>query len=323
MKRVASILAIGLALSFGTTAYAQDPGMAQSQDMVLLRTVPSGEDVDVDGTIADISPEMILVRDDQGRMLTVLMTGATEVRTKGGFMHFGHESNASVLLRGLRVKVEGEGNQAGQLVAEEIRYSMEDLEVALAIHARAVPLETRVTAVEADAKALEGQVDELFEVSKQIRTVAEDARHEADRANAGVSATNDRIAAIDDYLLQDSATIYFTVNSAVLSPEGKASLDLLAGKIAAKEGYFIEVTGYTDVTGSDEKNQNLSQSRANAVVKYLAQSNRVPLRRIITPFGYGELYPAADNATPEGRKQNRRVEVKVLVSRGLNMQVPR
>jgi len=323
MKRIASIIAIGLALTFGTTAYAQDSGTMKAEDLTLLRTVPSGQEVDVDGTVADISPDVLLVRDDQGRMLTVLMTSATEVRTKGGFMHFGHESSPSVLLRGLRVKVEGEGNQAGQLVAEEIRFSEEDLEVALAIHARAVPLEARVTEVERDAKVLAGQVDELFEVSKQIRKEAVDARHEADRANAGVSAANDRIAAIDDYELKDSATVLFKVNSAVLSPEGMASLDLLAQKITAQEGYFIEVTGYTDVTGTEEKNLNLSQNRANAVVKYLALSNKVPLRRIITPFGYGELYPAADNTTPEGREQNRRVEVKVLVSRGLNQKMSR
>jgi outer membrane protein OmpA-like peptidoglycan-associated protein len=61
----------------------------------------------------------------------------------------------------------------------------------------------------------------------------------------------------------------------------------------------------------------LSQQRADAVVRYLQESHDIPLRRIVTPFGYGQMKPVADNATPDGRRQNRRVEVKILVSRGM------
>jgi len=57
------------------------------------------------------------------------------------------------------------------------------------------------------------------------------------------------------------------------------------------------------------------------VMRYLAETHDIPLRRIIIPFGYGEAMPVADNATRDGRKQNRRAEVNLLVSKGLTSPV--
>jgi hypothetical protein len=58
-------------------------------------------------------------------------------------------------------------------------------------------------------------------------------------------------------------------------------------------------------------------SGREAFMRYLAENHNIPLRRIVLPFGYGEAMPVADNATRDGRKQNRRVEVSILVSKGL------
>ena len=68
--------------------------------------------------------------------------------------------------------------------------------------------------------------------------------------------------------------------------------------------------------------QRLSQRRADTVVRYLAENHRIPLRRIITPFGYGESQQVAENTSRAGREQNRRVEVRVLVNRGLLQSAP-
>ena len=71
-----------------------------------------------------------------------------------------------------------------------------------------------------------------------------------------------------------------------------------------------------------QKNKLLNQHRADAVIQYLVENHQIPLRRIITPYGYGKLNPIADNTTREGRAQNRRVEVKLLVNKGLTQPAP-
>ena len=109
----------------------------------------------------------------------------------------------------------------------------------------------------------------------------------------------------------------FAVNSAVLSPSDRAELDRLASKAMTTKGYVIEIAGYTDSTGSVALNRQLSQQRADAVVRYLQENHDIPLRRMVTPFGYGMTRPVADNGTVDGRRQNRRVEVKILVSKGM------
>ena len=71
-------------------------------------------------------------------------------------------------------------------------------------------------------------------------------------------------------------------------------------------------------TGSDAKNFRLSRARADAVVQYLAVQHKIPLRRFVTPMGYGKTEAVADNTSPTGRQQNRRVEVKMIINRGMN-----
>ena len=126
---------------------------------------------------------------------------------------------------------------------------------------------------------------------------------------------------MDDYVVQSTATVNFRVNSARLSPEGKASLDEVATAATMMKGYVIEITGFASAEGSAARNKELSKRRAQAVIDYLVETHNVPLRRIGQSYGFGELQAVADNSTREGREQNRRVEVKLLVSRGLNQNV--
>jgi outer membrane protein OmpA-like peptidoglycan-associated protein len=88
------------------------------------------------------------------------------------------------------------------------------------------------------------------------------------------------------------------------------------------KGYVLEVSGYADSRGSVNLNRALSQRRADAVIRYLVENHQIPLRRIITPYGYGELNPVAAYDTREGREQNRRVEIKLLVNKGLTSPTP-
>ena len=184
-------------------------------------------------------------------------------------------------------------------MADKIRFSESDMRAA-------ITSDTRVTPVEENQARIAGQIDELY-------AVAAEARKEA-------GAAHERISALDDYDVQESVAVNFRVNSALLSPEAKSQLDALAAKTTSARGFMIEVSGHTDSTGSDAKNFRLSQQRAEAVVQYLAVNHKIPLRRFITPMGYGKTEAVADNTTASGRAQNRRVEVKMLLNRGLNNQ---
>ena len=313
-------LTIALGLTGLPIAYGQNDGMAAPQ--APARTVADGQKTKLKGTIVDRDADTFVVRDEQGYETTVRLTDQTSVRSNGGFFRRGTNYDVTNLLRGLAVEVEGRGNTAGELVAGKVRFSKDNLQVARSIETRVNPVEGRLTQVEAQNRSLAGQVDELNEVSKTMREDIARADTNILATDTRVSATNERISALDDYQVASEATVLFRVNSAVLSPEAKTALDEVAQQALAQKGYVIEVAGFTDTTGSVQKNRMLSQRRADAVVQYLAETHDIPLRRMITPFGYGELKAVADNTTREGREQNRRVEVKVLVNQGLTRDVP-
>ncbi|MFL6351411.1 MAG: OmpA family protein [Bryobacteraceae bacterium] len=91
----------------------------------------------------------------------------------------------------------------------------------------------------------------------------------------------------------------------------------MAQTATSLKGYIIEVTGYADSTGSAAMNTQLSENRAKEVIKYLMQQGGVPVRHIVAPGAMGEYGEAAPNETAAGRAENRRVEVKVLVNKGI------
>jgi outer membrane protein OmpA-like peptidoglycan-associated protein len=251
------------------------------------------------------------------------------VKTNGGFLRSGTNYAQTQILRGLNLEVEGRGGSSGELVADKVRFNETDLRTARTVEARANPLEEqakategRLSEVEQNAQKLSGQIDELAAVSNAARGGAKAAQETADSAVAGINATNDRISALDDYVPQDVASVNFRVGSSVLNPEGKAKLDEIATKAQNAKGYVLEVTGFADSTGSTARNRALSQRRADAVIRYMVEQHQIPLRRIVTPYGFGESNPVADNKTRDGRLQNRRVEVKVLVSKGLTQPAP-
>jgi OOP family OmpA-OmpF porin len=94
-------------------------------------------------------------------------------------------------------------------------------------------------------------------------------------------------------------------------------LNQLAHDAVNLTGYIVQVKGFADSSGDPAMNQKLSMERAQAVVAYLLQRCNVPLRHIVAPGAMGEAAPASPNETAQGRAENRRVEVKVLVNRGL------
>ena len=293
------------------------------------RTVTSGEKMKLKGVVTRRDADTFTVRDMNGVDTVVRLSDRTSVKTKGGFLRSGTNYAQTSILRGLNLEVEGRGNASGELDAEKIRFNESDIRVARAVESRAAPLEERatdtenkLTQVEANAQRLSGQLEELAAVSNAARGGAKAAQATADAAVAGVNATNERISALDDYQPQETAAVNFRSGSAVLLPESKTTLDTIATKALQAKGYVLEVSGFADSRGSINLNRQLSQRRADAVIRYLVENHSIPLRRIVTPYGYGEMNPVAENETRDGRAQNRRVEIKLLVNKGLTSPAP-
>jgi Domain of unknown function (DUF5666) len=160
------------------------------------RTIASGQKMKLKGVVTRRDSDTFTVRDMNGVDTVVRLDDRTSVKTKGGFLRSGTNYAQTSILRGLNVEVEGRGNATGELAAEKIRFSEDDIKVARAIESRAQPLEERadttenkLSQVEANAQRLSGQLEELAAVSNAARGGAKAAQATADAAVAGVNAT--------------------------------------------------------------------------------------------------------------------------------------
>ena len=318
-------LAVGVLLISASMALSQNTSTTSSN----TRTIASGEKMKIKGVVVRRDADTFVIRDANGVDTTVRLGDRASVKSNGGFLRGGTNYAQTNILRGLNLEVEGRGGSSGELVADKIRFNDADMRVARSVESRAAPLEerastteTKLSQVEENAQRLSGQLDELAAVANTAKGGARAAQETADAAVAGVNETNERISALDDYVPQTTTAVNFRVNSAVLSPDAKTKLDELATRALNTKGYVVEVAGFTDATGGVQKNRLLSQNRADAVIRYLVENHQIPLRRIITPYGYGKSNPVADNTTRAGREQNRRVEVKLLVNKGLTQPAP-
>lgn len=323
MKRLSvfRFLVMALCLTLASSAMT----LAQSDSRRMQTQVASGQKMKLQGTVVSRNGETIVVRDTAGAEVNVQLTPSTKVEEKKSNPFRGAKKySTSEVIRGLYVDLEGRGDASGGLVAEKIKFSTDSQRIAVSINSQVVPVEnrlgtaeTRLTEAEQNAQRLSGQVEELAQVANLASGGAAAAQRTADAAVEGVTRTNDRISSLDDFEEKTIKSVNFKVGSAVLSPEAKMALDEIATQAKSEKGFVLEVRGFASSDGSTSLNDRLSERRAAAVVRYLAQQQNIPLRRIILPFGYGEAQPVADNSSREGRIQNRRVEVRMMVNRGL------
>ena len=328
-RRTIATLTLAISVLFISASLALAQSQAGSTSTHTTSTGVTGQKMRVKGVVTRRDADTFVIQDASGVETTVRLTNQTSVKTKGGFLRSGANYAQTEILRGLNLEVEGRRDSSGELIAEKARFNESDMRVARAVESRAAPLEERATntethlaAVEQNAQRLSGQIEELAAVANAANGGAKAAQETADAAVSGVNETNERISALDDYVPQTTTAVNFKVNSSVINDDAKAKLDDLATKALSTKGYVIEIAGFTDSTGGLEKNRLLSQRRADSVIRYLVENHQIPLRRIITPYGYGKTNPIADNSTREGREQNRRVEVKLLVNKGLTQPAP-
>lgn len=154
-----------------------------------------------------------------------------------------------------------------------------------------------------------------FKTANMIRNGTAQGFAEQTAATEGLRS---RMGDIDNYNVKSTTNVYFDTGKAALSPQAKAELCQAASTAEGTDNALLLVVGYTDSVGSDEYNQTLSEKRASSVINYLQQQCRWKPYRMLTPTGMAEADPAADNFTAEGKAQNRRVAVNVLVSKAID-----
>jgi len=255
--------------------------------VLCLLAVPSAfggdsEKTQVKGMIISRTGETMIVRGGD-KKTTVVLTDDTKTKDNKGLFGLRKEYMAStVLMPGLKVQVDGLTDAEGRVVAQTITVDGDDLETAEMIQAGLHPTAEQVAANTKD-----------------------------------IQENTERFSQLSEYDVKGEATVAFKVGSSEISPADQAQLKRLAQAAVSLTGYLIEVKGFADSSGNALMNQKLSEDRAEAVVGYLIQQCNVPVRHVVAPGAMGEYQPIAPNESEAGRAQNRRVEVKVLVNKGI------
>jgi outer membrane protein OmpA-like peptidoglycan-associated protein len=297
------------------------------------RTFTAGQSQKVQGVILSRDGNSIKLRIDDDSIGTVDLSAVTKIELKSGMMIFRRTTKMDLaqLVPGLHIEAQGKGNDQGDLIADKVTFDPNSMRASRQIDARVSPLEARAGALEGRAGTLEGRATQLEgragqletkqgaleDQEKQTQGLVGQVKTTADQATQGVSDVNRRVSDLDNYQVKESATVYFAINRDVLTEDAQRDLTELAKKAQADKGYVVEVAGFADSTGKLSFNQMLSERRANAVVRFLEQKGDIPIHRILPMAGMGITHEAADNKTREGRKMNRRVEVKILVNQGV------
>ncbi len=305
---------------------------AQNSDNSRPVQVPEGKKQKIQGVVSSRNGDEFKVRAIDGAETTVIMSQQTKVTSHG----MGKKQYPETfIMRGLRLQSQGKGDSQGRLVADWVRFDEQDLRAAQALEQTdklARENAQRLEAAEAEARRaaeearrMQGQIAENTALANEARAKAEAAQRTADQAFKDAALANNRINGLDEYETIKMIPVLFKLNSAILDAEAKKTIDEAAEWAKGEKakgntnGWLVEVVGFADTSGKTAKNKALSEKRANAVIQYLVLRHGMDLRRLVQPFGFGENKPVADNKTAAGRAMNRRVEIKILQNKGINM----
>src|ERR1700751_1359374 len=249
----------------------------------------SGDKASAKGMIMSRTGETLIVKGAEGKV-TVVLTDDTTTKDDKGLLGLDKEHMSDVvLIPGLKVDVDGVSDDQGRVIAKTITVDGDDLETSEMIQSGLHPTAEQVAA-------------NKQQINENMKDIEENTQ---------------RFSALSDYDVKGEATVKFGVGSSKISAQDQEELKKLAQTANGLTGYIVEVTGYADSSGSAAINTKLSEQRAKAVVTCLFQQGGVPMRHIVAPGAMGEYGPAASNETKAGRADNRRVEVKVLVNKGI------
>jgi len=291
------------------------------------QTFSSGDKAKLKGTILSRKGDLVKIQDEKtGSPAVVKITDDTKiVRDKSKVAFHRHEDmDVTAMVPGLTIKVEGVGNADNQLEASKITFSPDAFAIEVAQQqeinankAAASGAQTTANQGVAAAGAAQSSANQAQTTANAAGTVATAAGSIAMMNAGAVEMVNKRVSDLDDYQTVAEAVIYYPTGKYALDDPAKADLDKLIALASSTDGYMIEIAGYASKTGTKEVNQQLSEDRASAVANYLRNKGSIPMRRIVAPAGYGSTHPDAENTDPQGRELNRRVDVKLIVNKGL------
>lgn len=292
--------------------------------VALVGAAVSAADDDVRGMIISRTGQTLIVSSG-GSRTTVVLTASTRVKDDRGLFGLDREEMAdTVLIPGLKVVVDGASDSQGLFVAETITVDGDDLEtsemIQAGLHPTAQQVAANVAAIETHEQKITQSQQDIATNQQAIAANREATAEHAQKIDQNIKdiqENTDRFNRLDDFTVKGEATVKFKPGSSIISQEDKFQLAKLAETALRLSGYIIEVKGFADSSGSLVMNEKLSEDRAKAVVGYFMRICNVPAWRIVAPGAMGEFQPAATNETSAGRAENRRVEVKVLVNKGI------
>jgi len=283
----------------------------------------SGDKVKNKGVITLRNGDTLTVKTSEG-VYTVTINSDTKIQHPVGLTGMRKKQDTpDVLIPGLKMKFEGESSgQENQVVAKTIDFDEDDLALAEVIQAGLNPtvqeqarhgqaIAATQAATEANAAAIAQAKEEIAATQREI---------DANKASIDevAQSTQKRFSEMGEVITKDQYNLLFAIGDYSLSQEARQKLaDLAKQGLTYSKGWAISVSGFADSTGTAAANQVLSKQRAQAVVAYLLQDCGVPVGRILAPGAMGETNPAASNESASGRAENRRVEVKLLLNKGV------
>jgi OOP family OmpA-OmpF porin len=280
-----ALLAV-LTLPAWGSLYAQDQDAAQPEVGTVVTGMPPADlaglaaGPEIKGMISARKDDKVQVTLPDGSKTVLYITEGTQVRSSSGLLGIGRSKLATEqLLNGLPVTAKTVV-WGGGLIASQIRVQSKDLKTAT-----------------------------------MIRTGTEQGFSEQ---TAATEALRSRVADIDQYNVKGTTNVYFDTGKWNLSQQAQADLCAAASQANATDNALMLVVGYTDSVGDYDYNQTLSEKRASRVVNHLQQACGWKPYRMLTPTGMAEADPTADNSTEEGKAQNRRVAVNILVSKSVD-----
>ena len=277
-----------LAVPVSASLYAQEqqelPAQPEAGTVVTgippadLSEIPEGPEIK--GFISARKDDRLQVTGADGTKTVLSLSESTQVRSSSGLFGLGRTKLATDQLLNGRPVTAKTVRWGGGLVASSIKLQNTDMRTA-----------------------------------NMIRNGTEQGFSEQ---TAATEALRSRVADIDQYNVKGTTNVYFDTGKRNLNQAAQADLCAAASQANATENALMLVVGYTDSVGDYDYNQELSEKRASKVVNHLQQACGWKPYRMLTPTGMAEADPTADNNTEEGKAQNRRVAINILVSKSVD-----